>query len=88
MPAMTWRQLATKILADLNDEWIDSDVTIFEPSTGEFFGEMELQIYPKDGILDKGHPYLAHVNDPITEEGKCPECGKTYEHAISCPYNP
>ena len=69
---MTYRRLKDR-LDEMTEEQLDCDVSIYEPSIGEFFPlGIHVLITPSDdneddddpsiGILDEGHPYLTIDN--------------------------
>lgn len=57
---MTYRELAEQ-LAHLNDEQLDSDVTVYDTNQDEYFGcyELVLRFEEETDVLDEGHPFLA-----------------------------
>ena len=57
---MTYRELASLIISEFNQEQLDQDVTIYVKGVDEFYGEVYLDKTPIDGqILDPNHYYLA-----------------------------
>lgn len=70
---MTWRELANR-LVDLNEEQLDSDVTVLCMNQGESYAVMDfvtnwsdhstiddrdaVGIEHVDGVLDDNHPYF------------------------------
>lgn len=58
---MTYAELLLK-LTELTPEQLRQDVTIFDPSNDEFYGNVELSINEYEDILDVGHPFL-HIFD-------------------------
>ena len=57
---MTYRELAQQ-LSQLNDNQLDSDVTVYVSGVDEYYGVvgdnpfLESEV---DDVLDNGHPYL------------------------------
>ncbi len=54
---MTYRELRA-LLGCLNDEQLDSEVTIFDSAEDEFFPAGGFHVQPCDDVLDEGHPYI------------------------------
>lgn len=46
-----------QLLSSLPEEWLDAHISIYLPSSGEYF-QAALTFETGDDVLDNGHPYL------------------------------